>query len=584
MTKQAFSTGPISEPLKIKVDPASAPGQMLKDLNRQAEQLRQRLEYQASSMRNVPPALVDGLNTIRLALEQAAPTVLAQEAELARLRALADTAELVSSSLDLTTVLNQVMDTIIRLIGAERGFLMLRNERGELQLRIARGMEREQLAREDFTVSRTVLAAVAESGQPVVTTNASDDPRFSAQASVIGYNLRSIVCVPLKFKGQLTGIIYADSRIHVGLFNEKERDLLAAFAHQAAIAIENARQFAQVSELKTLLDNVFGSIASGVITTDVCDVVTLANTAAEAILGRPKHELVGRPLSQALPHVDDALNALMARVKHDGHPVLGHEVASDRDGRAHWRLNVSPLTPGGILAAQARASQGVVIVLDDVSEQRKLRAKYELFTRMVPPQVVERLNVDGLKLGGQRKEISVLFADIHGFTRLSESIDPEILIEALNRYIGAAAETLLAEEATVDKFVGDAVMAFFNAPDDQADHVLRAARAALNMRDRIAAVRDDMPEAFRMQFRIGVHCGEAVVGLVGHKDRLDYTVIGDTVNTAKRIEDQGHPGTVVISDIAYQHIRAHALIANTRTLQLKGRAQAVVVHDLLDLA
>jgi PAS domain S-box-containing protein len=579
----ASPLGALPEPLKIKVDPASAPGQMLKDLNRQAEQLRQRLEFQAGSMRNVPPALIDGLNTIRLALEQAAPEVLTQEAELARLRALADTAELVSSSLDLTTVLNQVMDTIISLIGAERGFLMLRNERGELQLRIARGMEREQLAREDFTVSRTVLAAVAESGQPVVTTNASDDPRFSAQASVIGYNLRSIVCVPLRFKGQLTGIIYADSRIHVGLFSEKERDLLAAFAHQAAIAIENARQFAQVSELKTLLDNVFGSIASGVITTDVRDVVTLTNTAAEAILGRTKQELVGRPLGQAMPHVDDALNELMARVKRDGRPVLGHELQGDHDGRAHWRLNVSPLTPGGILAAQARASQGVVIVLDDVSEQRKLRAKYELFTRMVPPQVVERLNVDGLKLGGQRKEISVLFADIHGFTSLSESIDPEILIEALNRYVGAAAETLLAEEATVDKFVGDAVMAFFNAPDDQPDHVLRAARAALKMRNRIAAVRDDMPEAFRMQFRIGVHCGEAVVGLVGHKDRLDYTVIGDTVNTAKRIEDQGLPGTVVISDVAYQHLREYALIANTRTLQLKGRAQAVVVHELIDL-
>ena len=284
---------PATHPLKSTPDPTTAPGQLLKDVNRLSEDLRQRLERQANTMRNVPPALIDGLNQIRIALDAASPAVEAQEGELARLRALADTASVVNSSLDLTMVLNQVMDTIIALIGAERGFLMLRNDRNELQLRIARGMDREQLAQEDFTVSRTVLAAVAESGQPVVTTNASDDPRFSAQASVIGYNLRSIVCVPLKVRGRLTGVIYADSRIRTGLFTERERDLLAAFSNQAAIAIENARHFQQVSELKELLDSIFASIASGVITTDMQDVVTLANRAAEAILGRTRAELIG---------------------------------------------------------------------------------------------------------------------------------------------------------------------------------------------------------------------------------------------------------------------------------------------------
>ncbi len=567
-----------THPLKPTPDPTTAPGQLLKDVNRLSDDLRQRLERQANTMRNVPPALIDGLNQIRIALEAASPAVEAQEGELARLRALADTASVVNSSLDLTMVLNQVMDTIIALIGAERGFLMLRNDRNELQLRIARGMDREQLAQEDFTVSRTVLAAVAESGQPVVTTNASDDPRFSAQASVIGYNLRSIVCVPLKVRGRLTGVIYADSRIRTGLFTERERDLLAAFSNQAAIAIENARHFQQVSELKELLDSIFASIASGVITTDMQDVVTLANRAAEAILGRTRAELIGKPLTQALPNVDHALQEMMGQVKRDGRALLGQEAQTDLPGRGarDWRLNVSPLASGA-------RSQGVVIVLDDITEQRKLREKLDIFTRMVPPQVVERLNIQGLKLGGERKDVSVLFADIEGFTTLSESVDPEILIEALNRYVGTAAEVLLDEEATVDKFVGDAVMAFFNAPDDQPDHALRACRAALRMRDAVAALQSQMPEAFQMSFRIGVHCGEAVVGLVGHKNRLDYTIIGDTVNTTKRIEDRGAAGRVTISEAVYRRIADKAVVGAAQNLQLKGRVQPVVVYELVDL-
>jgi len=230
-----------------------------------------------------PPGVMDGLAGLRDTLEKLSPQLASLEAENARLRALADTASVINSSLDLSSVLNEVMDTIIRLTGAERGFLMLKDDRDELQMRVARNVDRETLDTSAFQVSRTVLGQVAQNGEPVVTTNAQADPRFSAQESVVGYNLRSIVCVPLKFKSRITGVIYVDSRIRTGLFTERERDLLAAFANQAAIAIENARQFQQVTELKNLLDNVFASIASGVITTDAQDLITLCNRSAETI-------------------------------------------------------------------------------------------------------------------------------------------------------------------------------------------------------------------------------------------------------------------------------------------------------------
>ncbi|MEP7359508.1 MAG: GAF domain-containing protein, partial [Anaerolineales bacterium] len=160
-----------------------------------------------------PPGLMDSLASLRDDLERVRPTVENMEAEIGRLRALADTSSVINSSLDLTTVLNQVMDTIVRLTGAERGFMMLTNDKGELEFRVARNVDSETLDSSAFQVSRTILTQVAASGEPVVTTNAQADPRFSAQESVVGYNLRSIVCVPLKFKGAVTGVIYVDNRI-----------------------------------------------------------------------------------------------------------------------------------------------------------------------------------------------------------------------------------------------------------------------------------------------------------------------------------------------------------------------------------
>ncbi len=526
-----------------------------------------------------PPGVMDGLSTLRDSLERLHGLVGSQEAEVARLRALAETSGVINSSLNLTLVLNEVMDTIIRLTGAERGFLMLKDAKGELQFRVARNVERESLNSTASQISRTVVEQVAGGGEPVVTTNAQADPRFSAQESVVGYNLRSIVCVPLKFRGQVTGVIYVDNRIRTGLFTESERDLLAAFGNQAAIAIENARQFQEVTELKNLMENVFASMASGVITTDFEDLITLANRAASDIVGRTNLEMVGQSLMGAVPGLDEGFAGVVAQVKLDQQAVVGHELRAmlpDR-GPLDWTFNVSPLKDG------TEGSQGLAIVLDDLTEKKRLQGKYEVFKRMVPPAVINRLNPETLALGGTRKEVSIIFADIQGFTALSETLDPETLIKVLNRYVGTAAEAMLLNEGTVDKYVGDAVMAFFNAPDDQPDHALRAVRAAVRMRDDIYALHEVMEPQFRLSFRIAVHLGEAVVGLVGTQDRLDYTIIGDTVNTAKRLQENGQPGKVFLSDSFYERVKDFVRVNPLPPLHVKNRVQPVPVFELLDL-
>ena len=134
------------------------------------------------------------------------------------------------------------MDTVIQLTGAERGFIMLKNhETGEMEFKIARGLDREQLTEDQFTISRTVINKVAESGEPTLTDNASSDPRFQGQQSIVGFSLRSIMAVPLNARDDLIGVVYCDNRIFAGVFKDQDLRLVADFANQSAIAIENAR-------------------------------------------------------------------------------------------------------------------------------------------------------------------------------------------------------------------------------------------------------------------------------------------------------------------------------------------------------
>jgi HD-GYP domain-containing protein (c-di-GMP phosphodiesterase class II) len=220
------------------------PDQHLERLSLQAEALRGELEATARRQGvELPKSILTSLTHMANVLRGLQTEVAKSEEQRGNLLALAEIGRMVNSSLDLQTVLREVMDTIIRLTGADRGFLMLKDDSGELQTRVARNWEKASLKPQEIHVSRTVVDWVVTHGTPILTTNALDDPRFSAQESVIAYNLRSVLCVPLKAKDRLIGVLYADSRLKEGLFNEEDRTLLTLFAHQAAVAIENARLF-----------------------------------------------------------------------------------------------------------------------------------------------------------------------------------------------------------------------------------------------------------------------------------------------------------------------------------------------------
>ncbi|MBC7878244.1 MAG: GAF domain-containing protein [Anaerolineales bacterium] len=557
--------------------------EQLQTLSLKAGKIRSELE---ASKVNLPNNTTSELRTFETTLTQLGEKIEAFQKEHSNMLALADIGQVVNSSLELDEVLRIVMDNIVRLTKAERGFLMLRDNRGEMVTRMGRNWEMESINPSELTVSRSVVGRVIETGEPIITTNAQEDKRFVGQESIVAFNLRSILCVPLKVKNDLIGVIYADNRIRTGIFADSEKELLTAFANQAAVAIENARLFSslkhtleEVTGLKNLMVSVFASIASGVITTDVENQVTLANRAAQNILGNTELEIVGHHLDEVLASVSKEIGPHLIAVRTTDKPVTDLEISHNlaKRGNVDWRLNFSPLKDSG------QKTQGVAIVLDDLTERKKLEAQRRLFERMVSPAVINQLDPNSLQLGGKRVDITVLFADIRGFTSFSEKVAPEKLVSILNRYLAAMAEAVLAQEGTIDKFMGDAIMAWFNAPVPQADHTLRAVKTALAIRDSVEALYKELPKEAHLAFGAGIHYGDAVLGLIGTEKRLEYTAISDSVNTAKRVQENSAKNQILISQAAYDRVKKEVEAKPHADMSVKGKTQPLEVFEVLGL-
>lgn len=224
----------------------------------------------------------------------------------------------------------------------------------------------------------------------------------------------------------------------------------------------------------------------------------------------------------------------------------------------------------------------LAMALGNLTIYRDLRG---LFGRYVSPGVATRLLNDpaSSQLGGAMVETTVLFADLRGFTSYTEGIQhPGDVVELLNRYFTAVVPILLDEGGTVDKFVGDAVMAIFNTPILQPDHAVRAVRAAYRMQQTIAELVRDRPDWPR--FRIGVNTGSVLVGNIGSDQLRNYTAIGDAVNVAARLETAAEPGQILMGATTYELVRHVVTAEPAQPVEAKGKAEPVMAYRLLSIS
>ena len=216
-------------------------------------------------------------------------------------------------------------------------------------------------------------------------------------------------------------------------------------------------------------------------------------------------------------------------------------------------------------------------------EKRRVTAT---FKRYVAPEIVNELlkeGTDSLGLGGKLCEIAVLFVDIRGFTTMSEVLTPEQVVEILNRYLTLTSSCIMKNGGTLDKFIGDATMAFWGAPLKTEDFVMKAAHAAMDMVEGSKTLSKELEAQFgrTVSFGIGIHVGPAVVGNIGALNRMDYTAIGDTVNTSSRLESNAPGGTVYISRAVADRLAGRIMTTSLgSSIRLKGKAEGFEVLTL----
>ncbi|MAS37693.1 MAG: hypothetical protein CL610_27100 [Anaerolineaceae bacterium] len=544
-------------------------------------ELAQAMQAQRETLRHygmgLSPAAQSTFHTLERSVNELSENTHVIHQELRHLDALAATTAMINSLLEPEEVLRNVMDKVIELSGAERGFIMLRDrDTGDLTFETARGLDREQLNEDQFTVSKTIINHVATTGEPTLADNATNDPRFEGQKSIVGFNLRSIMAVPLKVRDEIIGVVYCDNRILAGVFNAQDLDLLADFANQAAIALENARLFeaahmrlAEVRETSDLLSSVLDSIVSGVMTIDPDGIITSCNLATADIFGLSPVDIEGTTLNDLLASAFDAwFYALVEQVRQTGtQELIQAEPVIEGRGKRDWNMVISPLLD------YSGAIEGVVIVLDDLTEIRQREEQLRQARRYLPAALVSNLRViDVAGVTGEERLITALSTDVRGFTTFSEHLQPEQLMEIINQYLSLASDAISFYKGVVDKFMGDAVTGLFNTQlNPQEDHALRAVRAAISLMSDLHALHEVLPSEQRLFYGIGIHTGGAVLGNVGNEVRREFAAIGDAMEISKILEANAHGGEIIISQQTYEQIYDVFLCEPVVLEKTKGR-------------
>jgi len=498
----------------------------------------------------------------------------------------------IGNILDLNELASTVLHHVKRTLGVDEGVLFILDSRSSDQLHF-RALPRSATDRFPASLSLTqdtpFTDRLAHEGKPVAQYTVDISPQFKCVPQRERQALKALNLewfVPILKNEQLIGIIALGPKVSKRRYTAQDMRLLTTLADQTALALENAalfdrlqRNLEETTRMRNLMDNVFDSMDDGVVTTDTVGRITLFNKAAESILALPPHNCIGVPYVNVMPTLaDTVVPNLVANVITKEDHYTDYEIVSDLPGRGKVNLNMS-LAP---LKDAKDQTRGVTIVVDDLTETKRLQAVQDMFRRYVSPAVVDRLPADPseLRLGGHRQEATILFADIRGFTTISEMLDPEQLVDMLNEYLSMAASSILMYEGTLDKFMGDAVMGIFNAPLKQDDHALRAVRAAMAMQRAIADHHRETGRRQYLSFGVGIHTGEVVVGNVGMSARMDYTAIGDTVNLAKRIQENTPGDKVLVSEAVFRAVKDSVAARRYKEMKVKGREQTVVTYEV----
>lgn len=501
----------------------------------------------------------------------------------------------ISEELQLRPLLMKIIEAVCEILDADRATLFLYDaESDELWSDVALGLDESQIIQ--FPSSAGIAGSVFTNGVTINIVDAYKDSRFNQGVDKkTGYRTRTILCQQVHTKtGKPIGVIQVlnkkgDDEIEIEIesvvFDAADERNLRAFTAQAAVALENAQLFEEVMTVKNFNEAVLQSMANGLLTVDAQGRMTKANRAALKVLrlGTIEEE-VGKPLEDIFTGDNVWAAEMVRKVMQDGgdDSALDSRLLMVEDAENPEYLNCN-FSAQPLLNNQQK-SIGALVVIEDITHEKRLRST---MARYMPKEVADRLLESGADaLGGSLQETTILFSDIRSFTSLSEQVGPVETVNMLNEYFGIMVEQIMSNDGILDKYIGDAIMAVFGAPFNTGHDADNGLTAALNMHMALGHFNQmrRMEGKLPVEMGIGLNTGEVVCGNIGSSRRMDYTVIGDGVNLAARLESatKTYGAKILISESTVEGLQKGYVLREVDLLRVKGRSKPVAVFEALD--
>jgi adenylate cyclase len=429
-----------------------------------------------------------------------------------------------------------------------------------------------------FDLGSGLIGACFGSGEIVAVADAYEDPRFDRWLDrQLGYRTRSALCAPIfGGHGECVGVLELLNKRH-GLFTADDERHIVDLAAQMAAAIDSAQFSEQVVTIESYM---LRSLTNGVITLGLDGTVSYLNPAACRILHLDAKTSVGLPLAELF----DGFNAWIIEAVDEAH-ASGEEKAlpnseffiSSEDDWVAANLTIVPLR-------DARKSDlGTMLVLEDIQRERELR---RTMSRYMSNEVIDRLliNPEGV-LGGYASEVTILFSDIRGFTSLTERLGASDTVSMLNEYFSFMEDVVTNRSGTIDKYIGDAIMALFGAPFSSVNDAANAVQAAVDMFQVLQFLNGRRAAEGKAAIRIGVGIGTGTVitGNIGSPKRMDFTVIGDPINLASRIESTNKVyGTeILVCGETWSRLAKPPRARRIDTVHVRGQTKPTELWEIL---
>lgn len=483
-----------------------------------------------------------------------------------------------SYELNLGNLLLKIMHTTRGLLSAERCTLFMYDEKtGELWARATEGSDTKDLR---FPSHLGIAGSVFTSGETINIPDAYADARFNPEVDKkTGYHTHSILCMPIKNKnGQIIGVTQVLNK-EDGPFTEVDEKRLAAFSAQAAIALENARLFEDVLNMKNYNESMLESMSNGIISLDANRKIVKCNGAALRILQEQAKNIIGVSAIEyfsssnfwVLDSIERVMQAESVDLVVDSNLLL-------RNG---YSVSVN-LTTVPLLSVHDEWI-GLLLVLEDITREKRLKGT---MSRYMAKEIVDKLLEHGeTVLGGITQEATIMFSDIRGFTTMSERLTPQATVSMLNDYFSVMVDIIFDYGGVLDKYIGDALLAVFGAPFSTGDDPDRAVKTAIDMLSALNQFNQQRAKDGKESINIGIGISTDTIlaGNIGSLKRMDYTVIGDGVNLASRLEgaNKVYGTRILVSEFTYQKLMGEYVSREIDLIRVKGRKKPIAIYHIL---